>query len=545
MLRREESGRQADAPEMTAAASTVITPTTVASSTVTSPTTVASSTRPAPTGSISETEISQRNNTPTGNASAGSEPLLTAGSSNAGATDNGPAKATTGGALTGSGIVRATDNGIIGGSGNIIVERMDNGAIEADAATGKALKLDEIHEATVNGFVRKGRARSEAARRRHRESSAEGEGSGGAACATGGKAQQEQEQEQEQFFLRKQELHRAAMESVEEKLRLWRRKRARAEAGLPEETDRNYSGNCSGNCPAKSSRSGYYHQPTGHHHHHHHHHDHNRPSTSDGGIDSYPGAAGRSSSLSSRPGCSGCFSDFGRTSGAGDSDCRSGTVWAAWPEVFNAPVRPFMPGQNRRYVFCKSGGKDDGGSRRDGGGGGSSGGAPWMERLEDRWTNVKPGSFSGDEGGVFEGEAMKSSAEFQRQQEEEDDEEDFCYSYGGGASEEGANAAELNDFVSREGRENEKGERWGDGDGNGDKELSREGARNFGGKGGRGGRRGQKRSRERGGGRGDQSEQTLSDLHHEIVRFSDYVSLTSPEVRYLLLMLLMLVMLFY
>ncbi|CAB1103792.1 unnamed protein product [Ectocarpus sp. CCAP 1310/34] len=271
---------------------------------------------------------------------------------------------------------------------------------------------------------------------------------------------------------RRAERREAVHHDVEVKLGQWRKKRAREEAGLPGDGEQQY-----GPCPAGA---GYYEQ-------------------SDGGGSMQGGTFGRSL-LSAGGGGGGEAGDSRVLGGAGGCWRGAANGGGRWPEVFNAPApRRSMPRPGRAGPFPSAAA-----ATARPGGSGSTGVtsdarardaetrwvAPWMVGLVDRF----PGGAAGPRGrggrdagrvglvGSEEGEAGLLR----------------------GASDGGA--------LQSRGRDGSNVDIHGAGSSHGSSVKSPEGATRDGGAEGGGEASGQ------------------SDLHHEILRFEDYVSLTPAEV---------------
>lgn len=271
---------------------------------------------------------------------------------------------------------------------------------------------------------------------------------------------------------RRAERREAVHHDVEVKLGQWRRKRARQEAGLPGEGEQQY-----GSCPAGT---GYYEQ-------------------SDGGG-SMQGGAFRRSSLSAGGGGRGEAGDSRVPGGARGCWRGAANGGGRWPEVFNAPApRRSMPRPGRAGPFSSAAA-----ATAHPGGSGSTGvsidarardaetrwEAPWMVGLVDRF----PGGAAGPRGrggrdagrvglvGSEEGEAglLRGASD------------------GGALQSRGPDCSDM--------------DICGAGSSHGSSVKGPEGPSGDGG--------------AEGGGEGG----GLSDLHHEILRFEDYVSLTPAEV---------------
>lgn len=289
------------------------------------------------------------------------------------------------------------------------------------------------------------------------------------------------------------------LETVETKLRVWRRKCARTEAGLPEEPDHDHHlGKANGYFPEQTPNHGYI----------------IGENNEDGGttrthsalanMEPVVSAAVRASAdTSTRAGsCSG----NGGTRAGGPGGWR----FVPWPEVFNGPVRQRMPG----YGFsnrCQGerNGRDPSGRGLDG----EVGQAPWMEGLADRAVAGSHGV--PEEGGV--GQLAGDGA----------GDGDACVATG---------KAQLIDAMSmsnysdeREGRRRDSMHEVGDGTTLQDAlTVPRQiisSSRGGGGMEGRGGA-----ALERKGKRAGYEDVSLSDLHYELIKFEEYVSLTPAEV---------------
>ncbi|CBN79338.1 conserved unknown protein [Ectocarpus siliculosus] len=271
---------------------------------------------------------------------------------------------------------------------------------------------------------------------------------------------------------RRTERREAVHHDVEVKLGQWRRKRAREEAGLPGDGERQY-----GSCPAGA---GYYER-------------------SDGGGGMQGGAFGRSS-LSAGGGGRGEAGDSRVPGGARGCWRGAANGGGRWPEVFNAPApRRSMPRPGRAGPFssaatatARPGGSGSTGVTSDARArdAGTRWVAPWMVGLVDRF----PGGAAGPRGrggrdagrvglvGSEEGEAglLRGASD------------------GGALHSRGPDGSDM--------------DICGAGSSHGSSVKGPEGAAGDGG--------------AEGGGEGG----GLSDLHHEILRFEDYVSLTPAEV---------------
>lgn len=309
---------------------------------------------------------------------------------------------------------------------------------------------------------------------------------------------------------KKQEKRDTAMKSVEGKLNVWRHKRARAEAGLPtEDIDGGYYAGFPGAC-----------------------------SGGGGGGGRGGGGGGGGSSAAAVAGSRG-------HKGGGRALC------SAWPEVFNAPVRRQLPGERflRGFPWGAGGRGGGGGGRGYGGGRGEMEittahlEAPWVMGLVDR-----PGA------AVVEQSLRDDGAAGEIDVDEEEK---------GGEAEDGKGAGPVVDLVSsgnEEEAEQEKVKKGGAVKGESpvcaakdkcrtpNKKVKKGGTVSVespactasgkcgtlsgeprkGGAGAGGDSGGGGVSAGSGGGRGDVA---FSDLHHEIVRFVEYVSLSPAEVR--------------
>lgn len=268
------------------------------------------------------------------------------------------------------------------------------------------------------------------------------------------------------------EQREAVQEDVEARLSVWRRKRARAEAGLPGDSGNNSSMNTNHNnnnpdrrrTPDRSSVF-----PTAY----------------------FPGQASGGGAL---PGGGGAMGQ------------------AAWPDVYNAPVRRCLPGHGRNLLgspFSAGGSSDGGGARKKHRGEGATREAeerweaPWMLGLVDRSPHGGGEGCDGGGGSVEPVDLVSS-----------DDEE--------GRVESEMLADKPVERRGSEGRSANAVQSYGGGGGGG---------------GGKETRRADAGSSERGGwecGRGGggraSGDEGRSDLHHELLRFEEYVSLTPAEV---------------
>ena len=285
----------------------------------------------------------------------------------------------------------------------------------------------------------------------------------------------------------------ALQQNVEARLSVWRRKRARAEAGLPDDSaggnnNNNDNGNHGPGRRRTPERSSFF--PTAYY----------PGRVSDGGV-RVPTGGGVA-----LPGLGGGW---------------GGNTGRVWPDVHNAPVRQCLPGHGRRMLgFSFSAGGS-------GSGGGDGGGArkkhrseeatreaeerweaPWMLGLVDRPPHG--GGRGRGSGGSVEPVDLASSDD-EASQVEDGMVADKAVEQRASASEgRGANAVPSYDGGGGSG---------GSCGGGGDEARHADTASSG----------GWERGREGGG--LTSADEGLSDLHHELLRFEEYVSLTPAEVR--------------
>lgn len=278
------------------------------------------------------------------------------------------------------------------------------------------------------------------------------------------------------------EQREAVQQDVEARLSTWRRKRARAEAGLPEDDARD-SGNNNKNNPERrrrSERSSVF--PTAYY-----------PEQAGGGG----GGGGRTPTGAALPG-------------------GSRVTAGAWPDVYNAPVRRCLPGIGRRLLGPSSSSSSSALASAGGGSGGTRKNhgseearreaeerweAPWMLGLVDRSSHG--GGGGGGDGSVRITVDLVSSGG-------EEDQGEEGRNAGATTAAHGAGAVQSSDDAAAAGSE-----------------ARHDNAGGF--RGGSVGRGGWERGR--GCGRPASADEGLSDLHHELLRFEEYVSLTPAEVR--------------
>ena len=275
------------------------------------------------------------------------------------------------------------------------------------------------------------------------------------------------------------EQREAVQQDVEARLSMWRRKRARAEAGLPDDPRDTGHNN---NNPERSNffPTAYYPEQAG-----------------DGG-----GRAPTTGGAVALPG--------GSRSGS------EAMVRQAWPDVYNAPVRRCLPGHGRNLLggSSSSTGGNSGGGGGGGGGGGKNGGvrkdrrseearrepeelweAPWMLGLVPRGGGGGGAAAAGGGGSSVEPVDLLSS----------DGDDDQV--------ENGVLAGEAVEQRGSEGRDANAVQFYGGGGGGNEARHAGPG------------------SSERGAGGPASADEGLSDFHHELLRFEEYVSLTPAEVK--------------
>eukprot|EP00752_Nemacystus_decipiens_P009476 g8472.t1 len=287
----------------------------------------------------------------------------------------------------------------------------------------------------------------------------------------------------------------AVQQDVEARLSVWRRKRARAEAGLPADPRDTGNNNNPDNNPERSSffPTAYYPEQAA----------------------AAAAAADRAGGALPLPGVSGSGSRSRSGSGAA-------MVRQAWPDVYNAPVRQCLPGNGRNLVGGRLSYSSAGGNG-GGGGGGSGGGkgwaledrrsdearreveerweAPWMLGLVDRSPDGGVGAGVGGGGDTVEPVDLVSS------DDEDGHVEGVMHADGAEELQRGSEGRNANALQSR------------DAAGNDQKHAATDARKcDFGPAGGR---------LEL----ATSADEALSDLHHELLRFEEYVSLTPAEVR--------------
>ncbi len=313
------------------------------------------------------------------------------------------------------------------------------------------------------------------------------------------------------------ERREAVQQDVEARLSTWRRKRALAEAGLTEDAAGEHDGD-------DNHRSRRRHPPGG------------GSSFFPNGY--YPEQAAAGGSVGGRGGAFGSPSSDGlgwratawcRTRAAGPGSSLGGggksKAGRCWPSVYNAPVRSCLPG-HARGALLRSGGDAHGAPSEERRDEEERWEAPWMMGLVSRRRTRRRAALplpegAGGPGGPGEPVDLVSS-----EGEDDQDKQQVVADGRVAASEGRKDAAPVVDGAADGSARRRRGHR-GDGSGGG-RSAERGGGRERAG----GGR---EPSEEREGRRGIQEEEEeendgLSDLHHEIVKFEEYVSLTPSEV---------------